>query len=117
MKNKVHLRWRLGLHASLCLLVLSAISVQEMYCWLMAQKLHSVKDCSYTNRYLVMVEGLDLWQYVLLEGMGRNSFGWMVGLESRVAGFYRPKVCVAWGKVCWLNASMMGVVVVMPGIL
>jgi len=44
MKNKFHVRWRLGLHASLCPLVLSAISVQEMYCWLMAQKLHSVKD-------------------------------------------------------------------------
>ena len=92
MKNKVHLGWRLGLHASLCPMVLSAISAQEMYCWLMTQKLHSVKKgCPYINRYLVMVEGLAMWQYVLLEGMGRNSFGWMAGLEARVAGLYRPK--------------------------
>ena len=122
MKNKVHLGWRLGLHASLCPLVLSAISVQEMCCWLMTQKWRSIKkDCSYTDRYLVVVECLDTWQYVLLGGgWGRNSFGWMAGLESRMAGLYRPKVCVAWGKLCWLNACMMGgggVVVMMPGIL
>jgi len=63
----------------------------------MTHKSHSIKkDCSYADRYLVMVEGLDIWQYVLLEGMGRNSCGWMAGLESRVAWLYRPKVCVAW---------------------
>jgi len=39
----------------------------------MTQKLHSIKkDCSYTNRFFVVVEGLDTWQYILLEGMGRN---------------------------------------------
>jgi hypothetical protein len=65
-----------------------------------------------------VIEGLDMW-CVLLEGMGKNSFGWMARFESRMAFFYRLKVCVAWGKLCWLNASMIGVVVVvmMPGIL
>jgi hypothetical protein len=62
----------------------------------MTQKLHSYKkDCSYTNRFFVVVEVLDIRQYVLLEGKGRISFGWMAGFESRVAWLYRPKVCVA----------------------
>ena len=88
MKNKVHLGWRLGLHASLCPLVLSAISVQEMCCWLMTQKWRSIKkDCSYTNRYLVVVEGLDMWQYVLLGGGGEEIHldGWL-GLRAEWLG-------------------------------
>jgi hypothetical protein len=64
----------------------------------MTEKFYSYnKDCSYTNRFLVLVESLDKWQYVLLEGIRRTLFGWVVGFECRVAWLYRPKVCATLG--------------------
>jgi hypothetical protein len=57
------------------------------------------RDCSYTNKFLVLVEGLDKWQDILLRGIRRTSFGWVAGFECSVTWLYRPMVCVGGGLV------------------